>query len=85
MKPISKSIKTGILPDYGIRLKTKSKILPKEECGGFLVKEIYLDNRKPNTEGEYVGYVPGCGGDVWWVKHMDGTVGAYEFNELTDI
>jgi hypothetical protein len=29
--------------------------------------------------------VPGHGGDVWFVLHEDGTVGAYSFTEMEPI
>ena len=52
---------------------------------GMLIKEPHLDARKPNTEGIVLGYVAGHGGDVWWVKHDDDSVGAYVFYEIEAI
>jgi len=49
---------------------------------GFSVVQKHLDARKPNKAGVISGYVPGHGGDVWWVKHNDGTTGAYVYNEF---
>jgi len=85
MKPMAKFRKEHVLPNTRIKLRTKKRIADKEECRGFLVHERHLDARKPNTNGEYQGWVPGAGGDVWWVKHEDGTIGAYMYDELTDV
>lgn len=42
----------------------------------------HLECRRPSAKGTIRGWVPGHGGDVWWVEHEDGTVGAYCFDEL---
>ena len=42
-------------------------------------------NREPNKIGTVMGLVAGHGGDVWWVKHEDGTVSAYMFTEFETI
>jgi hypothetical protein len=73
------------LPEHGIKVRIKEKIELNEDCGGFLVHQKHLDVRRPNEVGEYIGYVPGAGGDLWWIKHIDGTVGAYSTDELTDV
>jgi hypothetical protein len=49
---------------------------------GFLVKGHHLECRKSSISGIIWGYVPGHGGDVYWVKHEDGTIGAYCFTEF---
>ncbi len=49
---------------------------------GFMVVQKHLDARKSGKAGVVTGYVPGHGGDVWWVNHNDGTCGAYVFNEF---
>jgi hypothetical protein len=38
--------------------------------GGFMISEEFIKNRKADTEGILWGYVPGHGGDVWWVVHQ---------------
>lgn len=50
---------------------------------GMFVKRRHLDCRKEGTQGTVMGYVPGHGGDVWWVEH-DGCddVGAYSVLEM---
>ena len=53
------------------------------ETKGILISPRNLDCRKAGITGTVSGYVPGHGGDVWWVKHDDsGEVGAYCFPEL---
>jgi hypothetical protein len=84
MKPIKKAKKMRQLPEIGTELKTKSKIMSSKRCTGFCVKREYIDARKPNENGTYAGYVPGNGGDVWWVKHEDGSIGCYEYTEVID-
>lgn len=82
---MAKFRKTQVLPNTRITVRTKKRIAPKEECRGFFVHDRNLDARKPNTIGYFIGYVPGAGGDVWWIEHDDRTIGAYMYNELTDI
>jgi len=38
---------------------------------GMLVKPQHLENRRFNTPGVIGGWVPGHGGDVYWVSHED--------------
>jgi hypothetical protein len=49
---------------------------------GFLVKDRHLECRKPSISGIIWGVIPGHGGDVYWVKHGDETIGAYCFTEF---
>jgi len=82
--PVATSRKAQTLPEEGIRVKIKKKLSTK--TGGFLVKQHHIDCRRPNQTGVYLGYVPGAGGDVWWVQHdEDETIGAYLNNEITDV
>jgi len=37
---------------------------------GMFVTQDVLDRRKADTEGILWSYVPGHGGDVWWVVHQ---------------
>lgn len=83
--PVRNAKKKNMLPERGSKVKIKKRIMSNDQCGGFLVKPEYIDSRRPNENGEYLGYVPGAGGDVWWIKHEDGTVGAYTYEELTDV
>lgn len=50
---------------------------------GMLIKQHCLDNRKPMEKGTILGFVPGHGGDVWWVQHSHG-VAAYWFDEFEE-
>ena len=71
-----------------LRVKVGLKVKTNKRLGstrGFLIAQPHLDARQPNKEGEVVGYVPGHGGDVWWVTHNDGTTGAYMFNEFSPV
>lgn len=78
---IAESKSNNTLPEIGSLVRTE--VDPNETGRGFLVKSEYRYARK-NAEGTYKGYVPGCGGDVWWVEHEDGSVGAYLTNEVFD-
>jgi hypothetical protein len=63
----------------GLRVRT-TKL---GDTKGFLIKSRHLDCRKAGITGTVSGYVPGHGGDVWWVKHEDSEdIGAYCFTEL---
>lgn len=63
----------------GTKVRTHAVL---ESTGGFLIKQQHLDCRVPNTEGEILGYVPGHGGDVYWVQHANGDVAAYGYPEF---
>ncbi len=63
----------------GRRVKTHEELGPTT---GFLVKEDHITARKAATVGIVVGYVPGHGGDVFWVRHDLGDAGAYMFDEF---
>jgi hypothetical protein len=53
------------------------------ETQGMTIHERHLACRQAGLMGEVVGYVPGHGGDVWFVQHDGSTdVGAYCFTEL---
>ena len=61
----------------------KVRITKLGETLGMMIKPRHLDCRKVGITGTISGYVPGHGGDVWWVKH-DGSdeIGAYVFDEM---
>jgi hypothetical protein len=63
----------------GLEIKT---IFNLESTAGILVKPEYLQARKPDAEGTIKGWVGGHGGDVWWVEHKDGSIGAYCYSEF---
>lgn len=62
---------------------TKVQIDPTlGSTGGMLIKQQYLDARKPGIAGTIKGWVAGHGGDVYWVEHEDGSVAAYGWSEF---
>lgn len=54
----------------------------EDDITGMFVKKKYLDVRQVGIKGRITGYVPGHGGDIWWVEHDNGDVGAYIFTEF---
>lgn len=63
----------------GLRVKTASVL---GDTHGMLIEEKYLVARRSDVEGTIVGYVPGHGGDVYWVRHGNGDLAAYSFLEF---
>ena len=72
------------LPKHATKVKIKANILPSEKCEGFLVNQKHINSRRPKDKGIYVGWVAGGGGDLWWIKHDDGSVGCYLNTEVID-
>lgn len=53
---------------------------------GMTIAPKHLAVRRVGTVGTVSGYVPGHGGDVWWVKHSGSEdVGAYCFDEIEPV
>ena len=71
------------LDDVRVGLRVEVKKLG--DTRGMLIKKEHLDIRKVGVKGTIVGYIPGHGGDLWWIRHDDGTVGAYVFDEFEKI
>lgn len=69
----------------GMKIRTKKKLLARWRADTFFVKEKYLTTRKTDKKGIILGYVPGCGGDVWWVQHSKKIFAAYRFDEFMPI
>ena len=67
----------------GTRVRTADKL---DDARGMMVAPKYIECRRCGITGVVKGYVPGHGGDVWWVAH-DGTadVGAYCYTEITPV
>lgn len=66
-------------------IKTGMRVTSAPELrgtAGMLVARAELDARRPNTPGVIVGMYPGHGGDLWAVRHEDGSVAAYMYSEL---
>jgi hypothetical protein len=49
---------------------------------GMIVHPAHLGARRVGACGVITGWVPGHGGDVWWISQGDGQVGAYCFDEF---
>lgn len=53
------------------------------ETDSFFVSDKHTEVRKAGAKGTVIKYVPGCGGDVWLVRHdHDDTYGTYGWYEL---
>lgn len=57
------------------------KITRLEKTDGMFIKQEYLDRRKAGEVGTVLNYVPGHGGDVWWIRQSNG-IAAYSFTEF---
>lgn len=54
-----------------------------EDTTGFIIADRHIDCRKAGMTGTIRSYVPGHGGDVWFVDHdASDDIGAYCFTEL---
>lgn len=49
---------------------------------GMVAMPTVLSNRRASASGTIHGIVPGHGGDVYWVRHDDGTTAPYHFDEF---
>lgn len=67
---------------HGLKVKTTEL----RDTGGMFVAAKHLLCRTAGISGTVQAYVPGHGGDVWFVSH-DGTddVGAYAYNEFEPV
>lgn len=72
--------------EYGTRVRTKLEL---EDTKGFIIAERHIKARKANALGLIGAYVPGHGGDVWFVRHSEGDarsdpcpVAAYYYGEF---
>jgi hypothetical protein len=63
----------------GLIVKTVTEL---GDTRGMFITPMCLERRRPNAVGTTLHWVPGHGGDVWWVKHEDGQVAPYVFNEF---
>lgn len=53
---------------------------------GMTIAYKHLSVRQEGVEGTVLGWVPGHGGDVWFVQHRDSQdVGAYVFTEFEPV
>lgn len=51
---------------------------------GFLIHSRHINARRTDAVGKLRSWVPGHGGDVWWVEHADGQVAAYAYDEFDE-
>lgn len=65
--------------EAGLRVKTVEELVGSR---GMNVPERHINARTPSKAGVVSGNVPGCGRDLWFVQHKDGSVGVYTFNEF---
>jgi hypothetical protein len=72
----------SVLPSRGTKFITKNEIASANDCEGFFVRNKYITSRKAGVNCTYLDFVPGSGGDIWWMEHEDGTVGAYMCTEV---
>ncbi|MFA5413239.1 MAG: hypothetical protein WC348_01725 [Patescibacteria group bacterium] len=49
---------------------------------GMAVKPKYLQARRLGARGKIMNYIAGHGGDCWWIRHDDGTIGGYGYMEF---
>lgn len=64
-----------------IKKGLKVKVVLDDGTQGMTIKPEILSRRGVGKVGVVQGYVPGHGGDVWFVEHNDG-VAAYCFTEI---
>ena len=67
----------GVKP--GLKVKTNAKLGTTE---GWSVERRHMRARRRNALGVVENYVPGHGGDVWFVKHEGGAVAVYGTDEF---
>ena len=85
-RPILEARRRNVLPQQGTELKIKARIAPNSRCKHFFVAQKHIDCRKPNATGKFLGWIPGGGGDLWWIQHNEtNDVGAYLYKEVTDV
>lgn len=65
-----------------VKVGLRVKVTKLEDTKGMMIKREHIDVRTVGVKGTVVGYVPGHGGDIWWIKHDDGKIGAYVFDEF---
>ena len=64
----------------GTRVRTST---PLGSTGGFMIAERHIEARKPGVIGVITSYVPGHGGDVYFVAHIGDTcTAAYGWQEF---
>ncbi len=66
-----------------IRIGMRVKITGLKSTRGMFIDDKHLKVRKVGIIGTIEGWVPGHGGDVWWIRyHYSGRIGVYASNEF---
>jgi hypothetical protein len=65
----------------GMMLHTKSESSFKKPCT-LQIAQTHIDARRPGIAGLVVGQIPYHCGDAWWVKHGNGRIAGYWWDEL---
>lgn len=65
-----------------VRAGLRVKVTRLGSTKGMTVNPNHTYCRRVGACGEVIGWVPGHGGDVWWVKQGVGEIGAYCFDEF---
>ena len=66
-----------------VKAGLRVRIVKLGKTTGMCIHPKHLDCRKAGVTGTVKGYVPGHGGDVWWVVHDDcEDEGAYALKEM---
>lgn len=53
-----------------IKIGLRVEVKKLEDTKGMMIKKEHLDVRTVGVKGTVIGYVPGHGGDIWWIKRM---------------
>jgi len=67
---------------YDVQPGMRVKVTCLHSTRGMLIATEDLNRRRLNATGTVQGFVPGHGGDVWWVQHDTGEVAPYSFDEI---
>lgn len=67
-----------MVPDAGTILR----VTHLGSTSGMLIATKHLDCRRAGEKVTMRGWVPGHGGDVWFVQHDNGDIAVYSFTEL---
>lgn len=69
---------TNTYPKDGQKIRT----LDLKPILGIKVGSQYVNNRSAHNTGTVITYVPGYGGDVYFVEHLKGCVAVYTIMEM---
>jgi hypothetical protein len=72
----------GSLPSTGKAFRTKSEL---GDVDTMFVKTKHCIHRAPDIIVTYKNWIPGGGGDLWWMVDANGNVAPYCFDELLEL